>query len=117
MALLAANPLQMTGDCLEGGGKSLVFQLPALAQHNDRGVITIVIVPLVALRVDQVTSINKQIQQHSTNPKHQGGVAQGLKGTGLNSSGDTAKALEIFRKKLPALLYMTPEKLKNPEAP
>ncbi|MEM9794459.1 MAG: ATP-dependent DNA helicase RecQ, partial [Pseudomonadota bacterium] len=80
-----------------GGGKSLCFQLPALAREG----VTLVVSPLIALMRDQVRALREA------------GVVAGA----LTSATEQAEAEEIFaaietgRLKL---LYMAPERLARP---
>lgn len=77
-----------------GGGKSLIYQLPALLQPG----ITIVISPLIALMQDQVDRLR----------------ANGIAATFLNSSLSTVERLERERDALEGelkLLYVAPERL------
>jgi len=80
-----------------GGGKSLCFQLPALARDG----VTVVISPLIALMRDQVRGL------------HEAGV-----GAGALTSGNTQEETDAVWEGLAAgrikLLYMAPERLANP---
>ncbi|MFB0912307.1 MAG: DEAD/DEAH box helicase, partial [Glaciecola sp.] len=77
-----------------GGGKSLCYQVPALALDG----ITIVVSPLISLMQDQVQQL----------------TAQGVKAAYLNSSQDAEESQKIseqlFRGELD-LLYVAPERL------
>ncbi len=77
-----------------GGGKSLCFQLPALARQG----LTVVVSPLIALMKDQVDALN----------------AGGLPATCLNSSLTSSEARERLRglhQGAYRLLYVAPERL------
>jgi ATP-dependent DNA helicase RecQ len=77
-----------------GGGKSLCYQVPALALEG----ITIVVSPLISLMQDQVQQL----------------TSQGVKAAYLNSSQDAEESQQIteqlFRGELD-LLYVAPERL------
>lgn len=79
-----------------GGGKSLIYQLPALIFNG----ITLVISPLIALMKDQVDSLEKI----------------GIPSTFINSSTslqETAKKLEGVRKGYYKIIYIAPERFYN----
>ncbi len=81
-----------------GGGKSLIYQLPALVSDG----VTIVISPLIALMKDQVDSMNKI----------------GVPATFINSSisPDEAKErLTLVKTEFYKLLYIAPERFYNDE--
>lgn len=81
-----------------GGGKSLCYQLPAL--FLPRAVV--VVSPLISLMQDQ---------QEKLAAKH-------IAATGLNSTlsaGEEQEALKTIRKKQAELVYVTPERLENPD--
>lgn len=87
-----------------GGGKSLCFQLPGLLKYNNPASVTVVIMPLVALMVDQIEQLN----------------ILGIKCASLNSnqSADELNHITSLLKKgdpetCPAFLFVTPEKLKH----
>ncbi len=84
-----------------GGGKSLCYQIPAIARQNAGHGVTIVISPLIALMHDQVGAL------------YEAGVAAAF----LNStqSFDVSSALEkqMLRGEL-TLVYAAPERLNTP---
>ena len=49
-----------------GGGKSLCFQVPVLANHYRSGALTLVLSPLQALIKDQVENLRRQTLMHSS---------------------------------------------------
>lgn len=80
-----------------GAGKSLTFQLPALAEDG----VTLVVSPLIALMKDQVDSL----------------TASGVPATFLNSSLDPSEArdrAESLSRGEYKLLYAAPERVMNP---
>ena len=86
-----------------GGGKSLCFQLPALCQTGKTCGITIVVSPLIALMNDQVTALKrKNIDVELWNSENSGEEAHAV--TRRLNGADSGRAL-------PAMLYVTPEKL------
>jgi ATP-dependent DNA helicase RecQ len=84
-----------------GGGKSLCYQVPAIALHRARGAVTLVISPLIALMHDQVGAL------------HEAGVEAAF----LNStlSGEEANATErrLVRGGI-TVLYAAPERVTTP---
>ena len=84
-----------------GGGKSLCYQIPAIARQNAGHGLTVVVSPLIALMHDQVGAL------------HEAGVAAAF----LNStqSFDEASAIEaqLQRGEL-TLLYAAPERINTP---
>ena len=81
-----------------GGGKSLCYQLPALA----KGGLTVVVSPLIALMKDQVDGLEEA----------------GVAATYLNSTLSAAEARERLAKLFQGsyrLLYVAPERLMLPE--
>src|SRR3954471_6115059 len=84
-----------------GGGKSLCYQIPAIARHRAGLGVTIVVSPLIALMHDQVGAL------------HEAGVDAEF----LNStlSGDAAWAIEkrLARGEI-TLLYAAPERVTTP---
>ena len=84
-----------------GGGKSLCYQVPAIARHRAGQGVTIVVSPLIALMHDQVGAL------------HEAGVPAAF----LNSSldGDAARQVErdLMAGKL-NLLYAAPERILTP---
>jgi ATP-dependent DNA helicase RecQ len=81
-----------------GSGKSLCYQLPAIARPG----LTLVISPLIALMRDQVRAL----------------TAAGVAAGSLNSSNDpaeNARVLDLLRKGELRLLYVAPERLARPD--
>src|SRR5947207_1299951 len=81
-----------------GGGKSLCFQLPALAQPG----LTVVVSPLIALMKDQVDGL----------------LASGVPATFLNSSlesGESRNRIRALDQGEFRLLYVAPERLLLPD--
>jgi ATP-dependent DNA helicase RecQ len=81
-----------------GSGKSLCYQLPALARPG----LTVVVSPLIALMRDQVRALSAA------------GVAAGS----LNSSnepGENARVMSLLRRGELRLLYLAPERLARPD--
>lgn len=92
------NAILRHQDCLvlmpTGGGKSLCYQIPAIAMQGT----AVIISPLISLMKDQVESLN----------------ANGIKAAALNSSNDFSTDTIIRRECLDGtlkLLYISPEKL------
>ncbi|HVZ42583.1 MAG TPA: DNA helicase RecQ [Ramlibacter sp.] len=84
-----------------GGGKSLCYQIPAIARQRDGHGVTVVVSPLIALMHDQVGAL------------HEAGVEAAF----LNStlSGAQAQAVEQrMRKGELTLLYAAPERVTTP---
>ena len=77
-----------------GGGKSLCYQLPALAQEG----LTVVISPLIALMRDQVRALQ------------QAGVRAGAL-TSENTPNETEQVFDAMTEGTLRLLYMAPERL------
>ncbi|MBB6430062.1 RecQ family ATP-dependent DNA helicase [Algisphaera agarilytica] len=87
-----------------GGGKSLCYQVPALAlaSRDDRPGITLVISPLIALMKDQVDALR----------------AKGVDATYINSSlsrGEREKCYAGLAAGQFKLVYVTPERFRKPE--
>lgn len=84
-----------------GGGKSLCYQIPALARQQDGHGVTVVVSPLIALMHDQVGALHEA----------------GVKADFLNStlSGEEANAVErrMLRGEI-TLLYAAPERVTTP---
>ncbi len=84
-----------------GAGKSLCYQVPAIARHRAGRGVTVVVSPLIALMHDQVRALEEL------------GVHAGF----LNSTLDSAEALAIERELRSGrivLLYAAPERILTP---
>jgi ATP-dependent DNA helicase RecQ len=84
-----------------GGGKSLCYQIPAIARHRQGCGVCIVVSPLIALMHDQVGALHEL----------------GIKAAFLNSTLDAQAAGEVEQRLLKgdlALLYVAPERLNTP---
>ena len=85
-----------------GTGKSLCYQLPALASYHRIGALTVVISPLVALMADQVASLKRQ------------GISSCVTVNGLLSLPERHDALDRVRLGDASMLLISPEQLRNP---
>jgi ATP-dependent DNA helicase RecQ len=88
-----------------GGGKSLCYQLPALIRNKRRGSLTIVISPLQALMKDQVDNLNARARTGHN-------MAAAL--YGMLTPPERGDVLEKVRNGDIAILYVSPEQLRNP---
>ncbi len=85
-----------------GGGKSLCYQIPALARNYRRGVLTVVISPLQALMKDQVDGLASKT-----------GTMLAAAIYGMLTPPERGEVLERIRLGDIALLYVSPEQLRN----
>nr|WP_281432450.1 RecQ family ATP-dependent DNA helicase [Desulfatitalea alkaliphila] len=85
-----------------GGGKSLCYQLPALARHMRRGLLTVVFSPLQALMKDQVDNLAAAT-----------GTPFAAAIYGLLTPPERGEAMERVRLGDIALLYISPEQLRS----
>ncbi len=84
-----------------GGGKSLCYQIPAIARHRAGHGVSIVVSPLIALMHDQVGAL------------HEAGVSAAF----LNSTLSGEEAYQVEQRMLRCditLLYAAPERVTNP---
>jgi ATP-dependent DNA helicase RecQ len=81
-----------------GSGKSLCYQLPALARPG----LTLVVSPLIALMRDQVRALTAA------------GVAAGSLNSG-NEPAENARVLQLLHRRELRLLYVAPERLARPD--
>ena len=84
-----------------GGGKSLCYQVPAIARHRAGLGVTVVVSPLIALMHDQVGALEEA----------------GVHAAFLNSSLDLAGVQQVERELLSGrlvLLYAAPERITHP---
>ncbi|MXX71875.1 MAG: DEAD/DEAH box helicase [Gemmatimonadetes bacterium] len=84
-----------------GTGKSLCYQIPALARYHNTSALTVVISPLVALMADQV----KGLESH--------GIECCVTVNGLLSMPERAEALERVRLGDAGILLIAPEQLRS----
>lgn len=84
-----------------GGGKSLCFQLPALVRNQRRGALTVVISPLQALMKDQVDNLLAR------------SCPSAAAISGMLTPLERRQILEQVRLGDKALLYVSPEQLRN----
>jgi len=82
-----------------GGGKSAVYQVPAMMLSGP----TVVISPLLALQQDQINALNDRP-----------GMAA-VRVSSAETPGQRSAALEAVRKGLARFLFITPEQLTQPE--
>lgn len=85
-----------------GGGKSLCYQIPALARNFRRGVLTIVISPLQALMKDQIDGLALKT-----------GTMFAAAIYGMLTPPERGEVLERVRLGDIAILYVSPEQLRN----
>src|SRR5262245_16482418 len=81
-----------------GSGKSLCYQLPAIARPG----LTLVVSPLIALMRDQVRALSAA------------GVAAGSLNSS-NEAAENARVLDLLRRRELRLLYLAPERLARPD--
>jgi ATP-dependent DNA helicase RecQ len=96
-AVMAGRDVLMTAPT--GSGKSLVYQLPAVALARSHG-LTLVVSPLIALMKDQVDAL----------------VAKGVRAAAVNSSmpaSERNRALRAAQAGELDLLYVTPERFRS----
>lgn len=84
-----------------GGGKSLCYQVPAIARHRAGQGVTIVVSPLIALMHDQVGALEEA------------GVHAAFLNSTLDSAGAQAVERELLSGRL-VMLYAAPERITNP---
>jgi ATP-dependent DNA helicase RecQ len=85
-----------------GGGKSLCYQLPALARHFQQGQLTVVISPLQALMKDQVDNLVQKTGMPLAAALH-----------GMLTPPERGDAINRVQMGDVALLYVAPEQLRN----
>ncbi len=85
-----------------GGGKSLCFQLPALMAYKRLNQLTVVISPLQALMIDQVSNLSEQIGADISASLH-----------GMLTMPERGMVLEGVRSGAVGILYISPEQLRN----
>ncbi|MEN8260475.1 MAG: RecQ family ATP-dependent DNA helicase, partial [Pseudomonadota bacterium] len=85
-----------------GGGKSLCYQLPALARYQRRGVMTVIISPLQALMKDQVDNLRNKT-----------GAPNAAALNGLLTAPERGEVLKGVQMGDVAILYVSPEQLRN----
>ena len=85
-----------------GGGKSVCYQLPALVRYRCRGLLTVVVSPLVALMKDQVDNLIRLT-----------GTPFAAAISGLQTPPERGEVLEQIRLGDVAILYIAPEQLRS----
>jgi ATP-dependent DNA helicase RecQ len=84
-----------------GGGKSLCYQIPAIARHRGGRGVAVVVSPLIALMHDQVGALEEA----------------GVHAAFLNSTLSSEQALHVEREMMSGrlvMLYAAPERITNP---
>ena len=84
-----------------GGGKSLCYQIPAIARQNAGHGVTIVVSPLIALMHDQVGAL------------HEAGVSAAFLNSTQSVEESSALEKQLLRAEL-TLLYAAPERINTP---
>ncbi|MES2977493.1 MAG: DNA helicase RecQ [Pseudomonadota bacterium] len=99
------NHVVAGGDALvlmpTGGGKSLCYQIPAIARQQAGHGVTIVISPLIALMHDQVGAL------------HEAGVSAAFLNSTQTQEASSALEKQLLRNEL-TLLYAAPERINTP---
>ena len=85
-----------------GGGKSICFQLPALARHLRLGLLTVVVSPLQSLMKDQVDGVKAAAKTEHVAALH-----------GMITALERQQALQEVADGTCGLLYLSPEQLRN----
>ncbi|MET4709119.1 ATP-dependent DNA helicase RecQ [Endozoicomonas sp. NE43] len=96
------NEKPLLGILPTGGGKSLCFQIPALVRYQRRGLLTVVISPLQALMKDQVDNLRQKTGTMAVAAVY-----------GMLTPPERGAVLEQVRLGDIALLYISPEQLRN----
>ncbi len=84
-----------------GTGKSVCYQIPALAKFDRTGALTVVISPLVALMADQVAGMERS------------GISSAVTVNGMLSLPERQNALERVRLGEASMLLISPEQLRS----
>ncbi|UWQ60525.1 RecQ family ATP-dependent DNA helicase [Leisingera caerulea] len=84
-----------------GTGKSVCYQIPALAKFDRTGALTVVISPLVALMADQVAGMERS------------GISSAVTVNGMLSLPERQDALDKVRMGEAAMLLISPEQLRS----
>ena len=84
-----------------GGGKSLCYQIPAIARQNAGHGVTVVISPLIALMHDQVGAL------------HEAGVSAAFLNSTQTQEESSALEKQLLRNEL-TLLYAAPDRINTP---
>lgn len=96
------NNQPLLGILPTGGGKSICFQIPAFVRYQRLGHLTVVISPLQALMKDQVDNLREKTGCHSVAAVY-----------GMLTPTERGAVLEQLRLGDIALLYISPEQLRN----